>query len=350
MIRFNSDYTEGAHPEVLQHLIETNDLQTDGYGVDPFCQNAAAQIRNACADESLAVHFLVGGTQTNLTVIAAALRPHQSVLTATSGHIAVHETGAIEAVGHKCETLATDNGKITAAQVRAKLKSHLTDEAFEHATQPKLVYISQPTEVGTVYTRDELTALRDVCDEFNLLLYMDGARLSYALTCPGNDLDLQTIASLCDVFYIGGTKAGLLFGEAVVIRNNDLKKDFRYLIKQKGGMLAKGRLLGVQFQALFTNNLYERIGYHANHCAMIIRDSLREAGVRFRYDSPTNQIFPIFSDQVVAKIRAEFAVSYIERINEQESCIRICTSFATKEENARLLTERIRTFLESLPK
>ena len=346
MIRFNSDYTEGAHPKVLEALIRTNELQSDGYGADPFCDAARTMIRRACGNPAVEVHFFVGGTQTNLTLIAAALRPHQSVLSAVTGHVFVHESGAIEATGHKCETLPTVDGKIRAADIEAKLEAHHADESFEHSTQPKLVYLSQPTELGTLYTLQELTEIRAACDRYGLFLYIDGARIVYALTLAKNDVDLKTITRIADAFYFGGTKAGLLFGEALVIRSDTLKRDFRYIQKQRGGLLAKGRLLGVQFAALFEARLYEEIGRHANQTAKKIREALRGMGVRFLVDSPTNQLFPILPDNLIRELRNEFAIAYIQRVSENESCVRICTSFATKDADAEALIASIRSLLD----
>lgn len=249
-ILFQCDYNEGAHPKVLERLVQTNMEQTPGYSEDKYCEEAREKIRKACGDDSLAVHFLVGGTQTNVTVINAALRKHQGVLCAVTGHINVHETGAVEACGHKVLGLESPDGKITAAQVAEAYEAHIHNDSFEHMVQPKMVYISNPTEVGTIYSKAELTALSETCHKYGLYLFLDGARLGYGLAAPDNDLTLPEIAALCDVFYIGGTKVGALFGEAVVIKNPELAQDFRYLIKQNGGMLAKGRLLGLQFDAL----------------------------------------------------------------------------------------------------
>lgn len=346
MIRFNSDYIEGAVPDVLDALIRTNEAQTNGYGEDEYCDAAREAFKREVGDPNAAVHFLVGGTQTNFTVISAALRPHQSVLTADSGHVFVHESGAIEATGHKCETLPTEFGKISAAAIAEKCEAHLHDPNFEHTVQPKLVYLSQPTELGTIYSADELQAIRDVCDRYGLLLYVDGARLIYALTCPENDLDLKTLHRLADVFYFGGTKAGLLFGEALIIRNETLKQDFRYIQKQRGGMLAKGRLLGVQFGALLDNGLYLQLGAHANQQAERIRAKLRSSGVRFLVESPTNQLFPIFSNRLIAALQQKFAVSFIERVSEDKSCIRICTHGGTKGADVEALLCEIESLLK----
>ena len=251
MIYFNNDYSEGCHPAVLEKLVNTNMIQTPGYGMDPFCTEAAQKIKSLCGRDDLSVHFLVGGTQTNLTVISAALKPYQAVISAESGHINVHETGTIEATGHKVIAIKSDDGKISGDAISDVVKDHFLSADAEHMAQPKMVYISHPTELGTLYSLDELTDIHDACRKNGLLLFLDGARLGYALTANGSDVTLEDLARLCDVFYIGGTKVGALFGEAVVISNPELAVDFRYMIKQRGGMLAKGRLLGVQFCALF---------------------------------------------------------------------------------------------------
>ena len=333
MIYFTSDYCEGCHERILQRLIETNYEQTSGYGTDDHCRAAADYIRKECGREDAAVHFLVGGTQTNMTLIAAALRPHQGAVCAESGHIHVHETGAVEATGHKCLTLPSLDGKITAIQVAELVRLHRSDESMEHTVQPKLVYISNPTEYGTIYSLSELEALSQVCRENGLYLFLDGARLGYGLRCRENDVTLADLARLCDAFYIGGTKVGALFGEALVLTHPALKEDFRYLIKQHGGMLAKGRLLGIQFETLFEDGLYWQISDHALNMADLLRDALRSAGLPMQVDSPTNQLFPIVPDTMLAKIREKYAVTYMNRVDESRSCIRLCTSWATKEEN-----------------
>ena len=264
MIYFNSDYLEGAHPSIMVRLAETNMVQTVGYGEDEYCEAAREKIKTACQAPEADVHFLVGGTQTNTTVIAAILRPWQGVISAVSGHINCHEAGAIESTGHKVITLPTTNGKITAQQVQDYVEWHRNDESTEHIVQPGMVYISHPTEGGTLYTKAELTALYDTCRRYGLPLFIDGARLGYGLMAEESDMTLPEIARLCDVFYIGGTKVGALFGEAVVIMNENLKKDFRFIMKQRGGRMAKGRLLGVQFDTLFTDDLYFKISRHAS--------------------------------------------------------------------------------------
>lgn len=330
MIRFNCDYNEGAHPKVLEKLIQTNMEQTAGYGVDPYCLKAAALIREKCERPDADVHFLTGGTQTNLTVISAALRPHQGILTADSGHINTHESGAIEATGHKVLGLPAVDGKITAAQIQAACDLHFNDDAFEHIVQPKLVYISNPTELGTIYSKSELTEISRTCRKNNLFLYLDGARLGYGLCAEDNDLDMPSIAGLCDAFYIGGTKIGILFGEALVIVNEDLKKDFRYIIKQKGGMLAKGRLLGLQFIALFEEDLYFQMSEHANKMAMLIKETFIKKGYDFLVPSTTNQQFPIVPNEALNKLKEKFEYCFIEKIDESRSAVRFCTSWATE--------------------
>ena len=279
------------------------------------------------------VHFLVGGTQTNVTVISAALKHYQGVITAKTGHINVHETGALEACGHKCLCIETPDGKLTAEQIAAYTDAHFADESFEHMVQPKMVYISNPTEVGTIYSKAELTALSETCHKYGLYLFLDGARLGYGLAAPDNDLTLPDIAALCDVFYIGGTKVGALFGEAVVIKNPELAQDFRYLIKQNGGMLAKGRLLGLQFDALFTEDLYQEISAHAIAMAEKLREAFTAKGYTYLAPNRTNQIFVIVPDAHLEKIAEQFEYSYDQRIDATHSCVRFCTSWATKEEN-----------------
>ena len=337
MFYFNNDYSEGCHEKVLEALVKTNLEQTPGYGEDHHCASAAAKIRKLCGREDLAVHFLVGGTQANLTVIAAALRPHQGALGAATAHINVHETGAVEATGHKVLWAPSEDGKITAAQVADAVDAHWADASFEHTVQPKLVYISNPTELGTLYTLSELEALSQVCREKGLYLFLDGARLGYGLAAEGNDVTMEDLARLCDVFYIGGTKVGALFGEAVVISNKALAQDFRYLIKQRGGMLAKGRLLGVQFDALMEDGLYFKIAKKADAMADQIRASLRKGGYPLAVEGITNQIFPILPDKVLAELEKKFVFCPNGRIDETHSFIRICTSWATTQEAVDLL-------------
>lgn len=342
MIRFNCDYSEGAHERILKRLTETNMEQTPGYGEDHYCQKAADVIRGLTGAPDAAVHFLVGGTQANLTVISAALRPHQGVVAAHTAHVNVHETGSIEAVGHKVLALPTDDGKINAGQVKALYESHISDESFEHTVQPGMVYISHPTELGTIYTKSELEALYQVCRDCGMYLFVDGARLAYGLEAQGNDVTLKDLAANSDVFYIGGTKVGLLFGEAVVITNEALKKDFRYLIKQKGGMLAKGRLLGVQFEELMKDGLYNEMGSHADRLADELRSAFAEKGYPFYVANTTNQIFPVLPDAVLESWKDKYTCTYQCRVDDTHSAVRFCTSWATRAEDVKALAEDIR--------
>ena len=342
MLYFNNDYAEGCHQSILDALVKTNMEQTLGYGEDDYCAAAREKIRKACSNDNLAVHFLVGGTQTNLTVIDAALRPHQGALCASSGHIHVHETGAVEATGHKVLTLPSTDGKITALQVEQAVLAHRADGAFEHIVQPKLVYISNPTELGTLYTKQELEELSAVCQKLGLYLFLDGARLGYGLMAKGNDLTMADIARLCDVFYIGGTKVGALFGKAVVIRNPALAEDFRYIIKQHGGMLAKGRLLGIQFDTLFTDDLYYKISAHADAMADRLRDTLAEIGAPLLVPGTTNQVFAILPDTLLEELAKTVTFSEQERVSDTHRAVRFCTSWATKAENVDTLCRKLK--------
>ena len=347
MIYFNNDYAEGCHPKVLEALIKTNMEQAPGYGTDDHCRSAADRIRSLCKDSTLAVHFLVGGTQANLTVIDAALRPHQGVVGADTAHINVHETGAVEATGHKVLWLPGQDGKITAEQIRACVLEHRTNESFEHTVQPKMVYLSNPTELGTLYSLHELEEISCACRELGLYLFVDGARLGYGLEAKGNDVTLPDLARLCDVFYIGGTKVGALFGEAVVISNPALKEDFRYLIKQHGGMLAKGRLLGVQFEALLEGDLYFEISRHADGLADKIRRCLQRNHVPMYVENETNQIFPILPDAVLAQLQKTYVFTEQCRVDDAHRAVRICTSWATGDENVDRLCRDLDALLKA---
>lgn len=342
MLLFHNDYNELCHPKILEKLQSVQALQMDGYGEDAFCGRAAELIRQRCDAPTASVHFLSGGTQTNLTVIAAALRPHQAVIAAESAHVNVHETGAIEATGHKVIALKSDDGKITADQIRMTVTDHWNDTTHEHIAQPKLVYISHPTELGTTYTLAELQAIHSVCREKGLLLFVDGARLGYALAAMDNDITLADLAKLTDVFYIGGTKVGAMLGEAVVISNPAIAEDFRYMIKQRGGMLAKGWLLGLQFEALFEDDLYTKIAAHANDLADQIRAALKDAGYSLAVPGTTNQIFAILPDRVLDDIQKEFSYSYWGRMDSEHSVVRFCTSWATKQEHAEALCQKLK--------
>ena len=333
MIRFNSDYLEGAHPRVLKRLMETNLEQTPGYGEDDYCEQARATIRRLCDAPKAAVHFLVGGTQTNATVLSAVLKPWQGVVSADTGHIAVHETGAIEACGHKVIALPGVDGKISAAQVDDCCRLHFSDESHEHMVMPGAVYVSNPTEFGTLYSRAELQALRTVCDRWDLFLFLDGARLGYGLAAPGNDLDLPFLARTCDAFYLGGTKQGLLFGEAVVLRDPERHSSFRYVVKQKGGMLAKGRLLGVQFEEILRDGLYFKLSAHAIAQSARLRSALKRLGVPTLIDSPTNQLFPILPDAALEVLSRDYSYATIQRVDAAHTAVRFCTSWATRPED-----------------
>lgn len=347
MILFHNDYSEGCHDAVLLRLQETNLEQTPGYGEDGYCASATEKIRKACGKNDLGVHFLVGGTQANLTVIDAALRPHQGVIGAVSAHIHTHETGAVEATGHKVLAVPSADGKITASQVEQVVLEQRNSGCEEHMVQPKMVYISHPTELGSLYTLAELEQLRNVCDQYGLYLFLDGARLGYALMAEGNDVSLPDLARLCDVFYIGGTKVGALFGEAVVISNPGINADFRYLIKRHGGMLAKGRLLGLQFDTLFTDDLYFRIAAHADRMADQIRSTLRKNGVQLLVESNANQIFPILPDDVLAELQKEFTFTEQQRVTENARAVRFCTSWATTQRNVDSLCAKLENLLQN---
>lgn len=338
MIGFASDYQEGCHPEILRRLAETNLEQTSGYGTDPYCEQAAAMIRRRFSCEGAAVHFLVGGTQANTVVIAAALRSYEGVLCADTGHINVHETGAIEAAGHKVLALPGKDGRITSAQVSVAAALQADDE---HTVRPGMVYISLSTELGTIYSKAQLSDLYQTCRQLGLYLFIDGARLGYALTSPACDLAPEDIARCCDAFTIGGTKVGALFGEAVVLVNPALQPRFRYVMKQRGAMLAKGRLLGLQFQALMEEDRYLSIARHAVEEAMRIRQALKDKQIPLLIDSPTNQLFPILTDGQLETLEAAFGFSTWERLDEHRTAIRLCTSWATPAENVNALIAAI---------
>ena len=329
MIHLNCDYLEGCHPAILKRLTETNLEQTVGYGNDPYCAEAAGKIREAFSCPDSAVHFLVGGTQANTTIIASALRPYEGVICAHTGHINVHETGAIESSGHKCLALPGKDGRIAASQVAVACALQADDE---HTVKPGMVYISMSTELGTIYNLSQLKDLYYTCKQNGLYLFIDGARLGYALAAPTNDLTPADIAKYCDVFTVGGTKVGALFGEAVVINNPELNVRFRYMIKQRGGMLAKGRLLGLQFSTLMEDGLYFSIAKKAVDQAMRIRQAIIDKGLPFFIDSPTNQLFPIFTDDQAETIAENFHLEFNERVDENHVALRVCTSWATPDE------------------
>ena len=337
---FSSDYMEGAHPSILQRLTETNLEHTPGYGLDSYCDSAKARIREACCAPDADVFFLVGGTQTNATVIDALLRGYQGVVCAQTGHISTHEAGAIEFGGHKVLTLPHHDGKITAEQIGALLDDYINDANHEHMVMPGMVYISHPTEYGTLYTLEELTQISALCRLHQIPLYLDGARLAYALACPQNDLSLADLARLCDVFYIGGTKCGALFGEAVVIPKAGTIPHFFTTIKQHGALLAKGRMLGIQFDELFTDHLYERIGVPAINAADRIRQILSQKGYQLCFNSPTNQVFFVIEDTAMAELSRYVDFGFWEKYDETHTIIRFATSWATQQEDVEAL-ERV---------
>lgn len=341
MYYFQCDYAEGCHPAVLEKLIETNLIQTVGYGLDPYTKKAVESVKSACRSASADVHFLVGGTQTNVTVITAILRPHEGVLSADSGHIAVHETGAVEATGHKVLILPNFDGKIMASQVEQYCQDFYDSTIQEHMVKPGMVYISFPTETGTVYTKKELIELYNVCRTYHMPLFIDGARLGYGLASKEANINLPTLTSLCDIFYIGGTKCGALFGEAVIINKDELKPDFRYFMKQNGGLLAKGRLLGVQFDTLFTDNLYFDICRQAVEKAVLIRDAFEKKGVEMFGSSSTNQQFALLTNIQVAYLSKDFVFEIGEVYDTTRHIVRFCTSWATTEEQCNALLAAI---------
>lgn len=326
MYSFKNDYSEGAHPRILQALADSNLEQEEGYGEDKFTLQAVELIKgHICQDAD--IHLLPGGTQTNFTAISAFLRPHEAVIAAATGHIHVHETGAVEAVGHKIVTVESNSGKLSVEDIQKVLDFH-TDE---HMVKPRLVYISNSTEVGTIYSRAELQSLRETCINNKLYLFLDGARLGSALTAMDNDLTLADIASLVDAFYIGGTKNGALIGEALVICREELKEDFRYHMKQKGALLAKGRLLGLQFLELFRDNLFFDLASHANNVAALLREGISRAGYDFLTQASSNQLFPILPNRVIAELEKKYGFYVWSRVDENNSAIRLVTSWATKE-------------------
>ena len=331
MISFRNDYSEGAHPKILAALEQNNLTTTCGYSMDPFCDEARAAIRARFACPAADVHFLVGGTIANTTVIAAALRPWEGVIAADTGHINVHETGAIEASGHKVCAIEAPSGKLTPALVREVMRRHC-DGQDEHMVLPRMVYISDATELGTIYTKAELAALHEVCGEYGLYLFLDGARMAAALVAEGNDLQPEDFATYCDVFYLGGTKNGLLFGEAVVITNEALKPHFRNMIKQRGGMFAKGFLFGEQFAAYFENDLWLDMARHAVAQAQRIRAAAIEKGYTLWAESPTNQTFVIMSDAQIEALSRVSEFQTFGRVDESHQAVRFVCSWATKPE------------------
>ena len=342
MIHFNSDYTAGAHQEVMDALVRTNMEHTVGYGNDPYTTEARDLIRRVIGVEDAEVMFLVGGTQTNATVIKALLRPYEGVIAASTGHIALHEAGAIEASGHKVLTLPHYAGKVKAEDVECFIEEFYADETYPHMVAPGMLYISQPTEYGTVYTLKELEAVSAACHKHNIPLYIDGARMGYALAAEGADFTLKDIARLADVFYIGGTKLGTLFGEALVVTNRALLKNLFPLVKQHGALLAKGRLSGVQFEAMFSDGLYYEIGRHAVALALRIREAFRAKGYEVVIESPTNQQFFRLPNHVIDRLREHISFDYWGPRGQSHSIVRFVTSWATQEEDVARLEEALR--------
>lgn len=337
MLSFAGDYIAGAHPDVIRRLTETNLENLSGYGTDPYCESARQKIRAACGCPDAEVYFLVGGTQTNQVVISTMLAPYEGVIAAKTGHVSIHEAGAIEYTGHKVLELDGVNGKLTADAIAEYMKIVTADGNQEHMVYPGMVYLSFPTEYGTLYSKAELTAIAKVCKQYELQLYLDGARLGYGLMSAQNDLTLQEIAGLCDALYIGGTKVGALCGEAVVFPGNAAPKHFMTQIKQHGALLAKGRLLGIQFDTLFSNDLYWKISEHAIRMAEKLKELFREKGYSFFMESPTNQQFLILENAKMQELAEHVEFSSWETYDDTHTVVRFATSWSTTEEDIRLL-------------
>ncbi len=339
MLSFVNDYSEVAHSNILNRLFDIQYNKHAGYGTDVICDRAKAKIRTACDCPDADIYFLVGGTQTNQIVIDTMTAPYEGVLAAETGHVASHEAGAIEFSGHKVLTLPHHDGKIDAGELKDWVETFYADGNHEHMVFPGMVYISHPTEFGTLYSKDELVALRKVCDEFKLPLYLDGARLGYGVACEESDVTLKDVAALTDVFYIGGTKVGAMFGEAVVFTHNNAPKYFVTQMKQHGGLLAKGFMLGVQFDELFTDDLYLNISKNALDTAKKIKAALKEKNYQFLIDSPTNQTFVVMDNEKLAELEKKVNVAFWEKYDATHTAIRICTSWATKMEDVEELIE-----------
>jgi len=330
MNRYNlkNDYSEGCHPNILQELAKTNLEQQNGYGDDDYSLQAKKLIKEKIKNQNVDIHFVTGGTQANLIVISSILKPHESVISADSGHINVHEAGSIEATGHKINTVLSSNGKITTEQIQAVLDEHII---IPHMVKPKLVYISNSTELGTIYKKQELEELYIFCKEKKLYLFLDGARIGSALSSPDNDLTLADVAKFTDVFYIGGTKNGALIGEAIVINNETIKEDFDFHLKQKGALVSKGRLLGIQFLTLFKDDLFFDLAKHANIMASKIAESIKQKGYSFLIEPASNQIFPILPNNLIDRLNKKYDFYVWKKIDEEKSAVRIITSWATQE-------------------
>jgi threonine aldolase len=337
-----NDYSEGAHPDILKALEATGFTQEEGYGLDKHSLRAKDLIRELVKDKDAEVIFLTGGTQTNLLAISSALRPHEACMGATTAHIATHETGAIEATGHKIVTAETTDGKLSPPLLQPLLDAHY----FEHMVKPRLVYISNPTELGTISTKKELIELRTFCDQKGLILYCDGARLGCALEAAGNDLSLQDMYMLTDAFSIGGTKIGALLGEALVIRKKEMQEDIRYLAKQRGALLAKGAVLGIQFEQLLQDGLYFKLAGHSIDCAQKLAEEMGKMGIPFLIDSPTNQIFPILEDTVIAQLEKDYSFYTWQKTDSNHSAVRLVTSWATPMKTVHNFIQALGALLE----
>ncbi|MDD7581217.1 MAG: aminotransferase class I/II-fold pyridoxal phosphate-dependent enzyme [Treponema sp.] len=337
MIYFESDYTEGAHPKILERLNETNMIQASGYGHDEFCESAKNKIRKTINCPNAQIQFITGGTQTNQIVIDTMLKPFEGVVSAQTGHVNSHEAGAIEYTGHKVIPIPQHEGKIDGTELNDYLETFFSDGNNEHMVFPGMVYISHPTEYGTLYTKNELTKISSVCRKNNIPLFMDGARLGYGIMAKSTDLSLEDIAELCDVFYIGGTKCGALCGEAVVFTKNNMPQHFENLVKKHGALLAKGRLLGVQFDALFTDNLYLEISKNAIDTAETLKKALIEKGYRFLLNSPTNQQFVILENKFMEELKKSVKFNFWEKFDKDHTVVRFATSWSTKMENVEKL-------------
>lgn len=337
---FANDYSEGAHPRILEAMMNTNLQQNPGYGLDGHCEKAADLIRRECGREDLDVHFIPGGTQTNLLAIAKALRPHEAVISADTGHINCHETGAVEATGHKILTVPDEDGKVTRAAAAELIRAH----SAEYSVLPKMLYISNTTELGTQYSKEELEELSHLCHQNGLYLFLDGARLASALTSQANDLTLSDLARLTDLFYIGGTKNGAIFGEALVISNPELKTCFRFQLKQRGAMLAKGWILGLQFETLFTDGLYYELGRHANEMAAILREGFEDCNISFLSGSCSNQVFPIVTEELAARLAKDYKFETERCFDDGTTAIRFVTSWATPEKAVRQFVETLKEY------
>ena len=337
MVSFESDYIAGAHPKVLERLVETNMEPLEGYGSDKYCLSAAEKIKTVCGQPNAEVRFLVGGTQTNQVIISSMLNDYEGVIAATSGHISVHEGGAIEFTGHKVLALPGENGKLNASDIDSYITTFHADGNHEHMVFPGMVYISHPTEYGTLYSKQDLSEISAVCHKHNIPLFLDGARLGYGLASRSTDVTIRDVASLCDVFYIGGTKVGALCGEAVVFTHGNAPRHFTTQIKQRGALLAKGRLLGIQFDTLFTDNLYMEISRHAIEMAERMKLLLKAKGYRFFMESPTNQQFIVLENRQLQELSKHVSVSFWEKFDENHTVVRFATSWSTSESDMKEL-------------